>query len=134
MNYAEDKQYTIPAKFTAMNGAAQTFELTAGVNLVADGDAAGTAQANLLRVLEILRSNGAQPIVTKVAGTKVTFTVEQAWCYGKRGANIQVSDRELEDEALDDIEAIFGDAKAVDGTTKLFSAVTLVDTIGALEA
>lgn len=129
MNYAEDKQYTIPAAFTAMNGAAQTFELTAGVTLAGEA-----GQADLLRVLEILRSNGAQPIITKVAGTKVTFTVEQAWCYGRRGANIQVSERDLDDEALDDIEAIFGDAKAVDGATKLFASVTLVDTIGALEA
>ena len=48
MNYAEDKQYTIPAAFTAMNGAAQTFELTASVDLVATGSAAATAQANLL--------------------------------------------------------------------------------------
>lgn len=126
VDYASDKLFTIPAAFTALNGAAQTFTLTAGVTL--EGD---EGQRNLLRVLEILRSNGAQPIITKVAGTKVTFTLEQTWVYGSRG-HMQVSAKSLEDEAIADITAIFGEAKAVDGTTKLFSSVTVDSTIGAL--
>ena len=138
MDYAKDKQYTIPAAFTALNGSAQTFTLTAGVSLVADADASdeekAEAQANLLRVLEVLRSNGAQPIITKVEGSDVTFTVEQSWVYGKRAPEqVQVSARKLEEDAIADIEAIFGDVKAVDGETKLFSAVTVDSTIGALE-
>ena len=132
------KQYTIPAAFTALNGSAQTFTLTAGVALVADADASdeekATAQANLLRVLEVLRSNGAQPIITKVEGTDVTFTLEQSWVYGLRApAQPQVSERKLEEEAIADIEAIFGEIKAVDGETKLFASVTVDSTIGALE-
>lgn len=126
VDYASDKLFTIPAAFTALNGAAQTFTLTAGVTL--EGD---EGQRDLLRVLEILRSNGAQPIITKVAGTKVTFTLEQTWVYGSRG-HMQVSAKSLEDEAIADITAIFGEAKAVDGTTKLFSSVTVDSTIGAL--
>lgn len=138
MDYAKDKQYTIPAAFTALNGSAQTFTLTAGVSLVADEDAKdeekAEAQANLLRVLEVLRSNGAQPVITKVEGSDVTFTVEQSWVYGQRAPKqVQVSARELEKDAIADIEAIFGDVKAVDGKTKLFSAVTVDSTIGALE-
>ena len=138
MDYAKDKQYTIPAAFTALNGSAQTFTLTAGVSLVADADASdeekAEAQANLLRVLEVLRSNGAQPIITKVEGSDVTFTVEQSWVYGKRAPEqVQVSARALEADAIADIEAIFGDVKAVDGETKLFASVTVDSTIGALE-
>ncbi len=146
MDYAKDKQYIIPAAFTALNGSAQTFTLTAGVELVAaepadpknpteeEIEAIKEAQANLLRVLEVLRSNGAQPIITKVEGSDVTFTVEQSWVYGKRApAQVQVSERALEADAIADIEAIFGDVKAVDGETKLFASVKVDSTIGALE-
>ena len=138
MDYAKDKLYTIPSAFTALNGSAQTFTLTAGVTLVADADASdeekATAQANLLRVLEVLRSNGAQPIITKVEANEVTFTLEQSWVYGKRApAQVQVSARKLEAEAIADIEALFAGVKDVDGTADLFSAVTVDSTIGALE-
>jgi len=145
MDYAKDKQYIIPAAFTALNGSAQTFTLTAGVELVVEpeydeageitnAEAVAEAQANLLRVLEVLRSNGAQPIITKVEGTDVTFTVEQSWVYGKRAPEqVQVSARKLEEDAIADIEAIFGEVKAVDGETKLFGSVTVDSTIGALE-
>ena len=126
VDYASDKLFTIPAAFTALNGAAQTYTLTAGVSL--EGE---EGQRDLLRVLEILRSNGAQPIITKVAGSTVTFTLEQTWVYGARG-HMQVSAKSLEDDAIADITAIFGEAKAVDGTTKLFSSVTVDSTIGAL--
>ena len=142
MDYAKDKLYTIPSAFTALNGSAQTFTLTAGVTLVADADASdeekATAQANLLRVLEVLRSNGAQPIITKVEGTDVTFTLEQSWVYGKRApyattAEGQVSARKFEAEAIADIEALFAGVKDVDGEADLFASVKVDSTIGALE-
>lgn len=149
IGYAEDKTFVIPSAFTALNGCAQTFELTAGVDLVVEpvldeGKVTNAAkvkeaQDNLLRVLEILRSNGAQPIITKVEGKKVTFTLEQAHVYGVRG-NMQVSARKggenefasLEEGAKHDIEAIFGKAKAVDRATKLFASVEVISTIGSL--
>lgn len=127
VDYAEDKRFEIPAAFTALNGAAQSFELEAGVTL--EGE---EGQRDLLRVLEILRSNGAQPIITKVEGAKVTFTVEQTWVYGRRAGDVQVSERDLVADAKADVAAIFGEAKAVDGKTKLFKAVEVVATMGAL--
>ena len=125
-NYAEDKRFEIPAAFTALNGAAQTFEVEAGVSL--EGE---EGQADLLRVLEILRSNGAQPIITSVKGAKVTFTLEQTYVYGARG-DMQVSAKKHDEDAVADIKAIFGEAKAVDGETKLFKAAKVLATIGAL--
>ena len=127
MDYAKDKQYTIPAAFTAMNGAFETYVLTAGVSL--EGEA---GKANLLRVLEVLRSNGAQPVITTVEGKTVKFSIEQSWAYGRRGANIQVSARAPKADACADIEAIFGDIKAVDGVTKLFTSVEFVGAMGNL--
>ena len=118
MDYAYDlenklgKTYTIPAKFTALNGTIQYYKLTAGVDLVAEGEGAAEAQANLLRVLEVLRTYGGQPVITKAEGKVVEFTLEQANVYGKDA-----------EAAADKIEEIFGEAKAVDGATKLFSAV-----------
>ena len=127
MDYAKDKLYTITAAFTAMNGAFETYVLTAGVSL--EGE---EGQADLLRVLEVLRSNGAQPVVTTVEGKTVKFSIEQSWAYGKRGGNVQVSARAPKADACADIEAIFGDVKAVDGTTKLFDSVEFVGTMGNL--
>ena len=106
------KTYTIPAKFTALNGTIQYYKLTAGVDLVAEGEGAAAAQANLLRVLEVLRTYGGQPVITKAEGKVVEFTLEQANVYGK----------DVEAAAAK-IEEIFGEAKAVDGATKLFAAV-----------
>lgn len=126
VDYAEDKRFEIPAAFTALNGAAQTFELEAGVSL--EGE---EGQRDLLRVLEVLRSNGAQPIITKVEGAKVTFTVEQTWVYGARG-DMQVSVKKHEADAIADIEKIFGEIKAVDGETKLYKGAKVVATMGAL--
>lgn len=128
-NYAEDKRYTIPTAFTALEGAAETYKLTAGVTLEGDD-----AQADLLRVLEVLRSNGAQPIITKVEGNTVTFTIEQNWAYGRRGGNIQVSARTPKADACADIEDIFGEVKACDGETKLFDSVEFVGVVGNLVA
>ena len=53
MDYAKDKLYTIPAAFTAMNGAFETYVLTAGVSL--EGE---EGQADLLRVLEQYKKAG----------------------------------------------------------------------------
>lgn len=112
MDYGFGKTYTIPAKFTALNGTIQYYKLTAGVDLVAEGDGAAAAQANLLRVLEVLRTYGGQPVITKAEGKVVEFTLEQANVYGKDA-----------EAAAAKIEEIFGDAKAVDGATKLFASV-----------
>lgn len=156
--YAKDKRFEIPSAFTALNGAAQTFEVVAGVALAyepadeseAELIKAEVAKRNLLRVLEVLRSNGAQPIITAVAGDKVTFTVEQSWVYGVRG-DMQVSAREggenefatLEAGAKHDIEKIFGQVKAVEYNAEkkvfqssekvnLFKSADVKLTIGAL--
>lgn len=146
-NYANDKLFTIPSAFTALNGCVQNITLEAGVDLVVEpeyddngemtnADAVKEAQDNLLRVLEILRSNGAQPIITKVEGKTVSFTLEQAHVYGKRdhaiAHKIQVSERSHISDAEEDIKTIFGEAKAVNGTTKLFVKVTVEDAIGSL--
>lgn len=124
MNYANDKLFTIPAAFTALNGCAQTFEVEAAVALdtvAADESEAElikekVAQANLLRVLEVLRSAGAQPIITKVEGAKVTFVVEQAHVYGEAG-DVQVSAKKetgLDVEAKTRIEKLFANVKTVE--------------------
>lgn len=114
--YSKDKQFTLPNAFTALNGCVQTFKLTSGVTL---SDGTETAKQNLLRILEVLRSNGAQPIITQVNGKNLTFTLEQANVYGKRGADIQVSERNLKDDAVADIKALF----TIKGTTDLMPAL-----------
>lgn len=126
MNYTKDKLFTIPAAFTALNGAAQTFKLTAAVAL--EGE---EGQADLLRVLEVLRSAGAQPIITEVAGDVVTFTVEQVHVYGEAG-DVQVSTKDLAGEAKTRIEKLFANVKTVAGDKDLFKSVEVVSTIGAL--
>lgn len=122
MNYTKDKLFTIPAAFTALNGCAQTIELEAAVALdtvAADESEAEllkekVAQANLLRVLEVLRSAGAQPIITKVKDAKVTFVVEQAHVYGEAG-DVQVSSKkDLAGEAKTRIEKLFTNVKTVE--------------------
>lgn len=132
------KKFELPGKFTAMNGAIQYFELTASVAL--DEDTA-VSQANYLRVLEVLRSRGAQPIITHVDGEKLGFTLEQTWVYGKRGA-FQVSDRDLKADAVADIEDAFAgvkalkeeDGKIVDADEALFASVEVKTTIGSLDS
>lgn len=100
------KNFELPGRFTAMNGAIQYFTLKAdGVEFkvapLAD-DATEeekkdhalkeqAARANYLRVLEVLRSQGAQPIITSVAGDTLSFTLEQTWVYGNH-ENKQVSE------------------------------------------
>lgn len=130
MDYGFGKTYTIPAKFTALNGTIQYYKLTAGVDLVyaaadeteAELKKAADAQANLLRVLEVLRTYGGQPVITKAEGKVLEFTLEQANVYGKPG-QMQVSEKDMIADAVERITAIFGEAKAVDGATKLFASV-----------
>ena len=88
------KKFELPGRFTALNGAIQYFKVKTNAKL-ADGSA--VAQANYLRVLEVLRSRGAQPIITSVEDEEgeegkglVRFTIEQPWVYGARGP-MQVS-------------------------------------------
>ena len=145
------KKFDLPGRFTAMNGAIQYFELTASVALDENTKA---SQANYLRVLEVLRSRGAQPIITHVDGKKLGFTLEQTWVYGERGP-MQVSahyeDGEATEEkklagltagAVADIEDAFAgvkalkeeDGKIVDADEALFASVEVKTTIGSLNA
>ena len=144
LTYDKDKLFTIPAAFTALNGAAQTFKLTVGegVSIVTptpadpknpteeELKAIATAQGNVLRILEVLRSAGAQPIITEVADTTVTFTVEQTHVYGEAG-DVQVSSKDLAAEAKTRIEKLFANVQSLEGKT-LYADVEVVSTIGAL--
>lgn len=144
MNYANDKLFTIPAAFTALNGAAQTFKFTVGegVSIVAPAPvdpkepteaelkAIATAQGNVLRILEVLRSAGAQPIITEVADKIVTFTVEQVHVYGEAG-DVQVSSKDLMGEAKTRIAKLFENVQSLEGKT-LYGDVEVVPAIGAL--
>lgn len=143
------KKFDLPGRFTAMNGAIQYFELTASVAL---DEATPVSQANYLRVLEVLRSRGAQPIITYVDGKKLGFTLEQSWVYGERGAK-QVSEHfedgdpkkafaGLEAGAKADIAEAFENVKAleevdgeiVDSADALFESVEVKTTVGSLVA
>lgn len=123
------KNFELPGRFTALNGAIQYFTLTAtGVDFevapLADGATEKekkehalkeqAARANYLRVLEVLRSQGAQPIITSVKGPKVHFTLEQTWVYGNHEIK-QVSEHYaagLKDEAEKKIESLFEKIKS----------------------
>jgi len=144
------KKFGLPDMFTAMNGAIQYFELTTGgVSLTAadpkdpehptieEALAIASAQANYLRVLEVLRSNGAQPVITYVDGEKLGFTLEQTWVYGERGP-MQVSahygekdgdersglaDEEnkyvgLKDGAVEEIKKLFKNVPVLEATSE----------------
>lgn len=106
MTYGFGKTYTIPAKFTALNGTIQYYQLTANVALtsekeitdessVEDKMEVAAAQANFLRVLEVLRTYGGQPVITKAEGQVVEFTLEQSNVFGQAG-DLQVSNREAD--------------------------------------
>ena len=156
------KKFGLPGRFTAMNGAIQYFELTASVSFeapapadpekptVEEAKAIAAAQGNYLRVLEVLRSRGAQPVITYVDGEKLGFTLEQTWVYGKRGP-MQVSEHfeegkpegavaGLEADAVADIKEAFDgimaleevDGELVDSETPLCSDVEVKTTIGSL--
>lgn len=128
MTYGFGKTFTIPAQFTALNGCLQYFTLTANVDLTSDKEITdessvedkmevAVAQANLMRVLEVLRTYGGQPVITKVAGKVVEFTLEQANVYGRQG-QMQVSEKDMVAEAIERIEGLFANVKAVKGEEK----------------
>ena len=124
MTYTHGKTFTIPAAFTALNGCAQTIEITSSKTLAGE-----EGQNDLLTVLEVLRSAGAQPVVTKVEDKKVTLTLEQVHVYGEPG-DVQVSAKakKLDEEVESRITKLF------EGTSLLAesNAVKVVSTIGAL--
>lgn len=132
------KNYDLPGRFTAMNGAIQYYTLKAnGVEFVVAPLAEDAtdeekkehalkvqaARANYLRVLEVLRSQGAQPIITSVADDTLSFTLEQTWVYGDNSKK-QVSEHYapsftqedaytgLKEEAETKIESLFEHIKS----------------------
>ena len=136
------KNFELPAQFIALNGAIQYFELTSLVDLTVAPIAkdatdaekekyaaeVAAAQANYLRILEILRSRGAQPVITHVAEKVLGFTLEQTWVYGEsmkeNAAKEQVSAHDLVAEAEEIIPALFkgiskfkAESETVDGKT-----------------
>ena len=149
------KRFDLPGRFTAMNGAIQYFELTATVALDEDTK---VSQANYLRILEVMRSRGAQPVITSVEGTKLSFTLEQTWVYGKSIAEHstgQVSDHYengkadeeskyngLEAETKAVFDTMFTGVKAlkeedgeiVDSDEALYDSVEIKVTAGSLNA
>ena len=129
MDYGFGKTYTLPNKFTALNGCVQyyTVEFT---NVVVDKTQssldtdAKKAEANLLRVLEVLRTYGGQPIITTVDNKTLKFTLEQANVYGDASKK-QPSAKDLLADAKAQIEALFANLKAVDGSTSLACTATV---------
>lgn len=123
MDYGFGKTYTLPGKFTALNGCVQyyTVEFT---NVVVDeadstldtAEKKAAARANFLRALEVLRTYGGQPIITSVTNKTIKFTLEQANVYGD-ASKVQPSAKDLVNDAQDKIKALFNGLKAVDGAT-----------------
>lgn len=128
MDYTLGKTYTLPNKFTALNGCIQYFKVEFdNVSLTSDKEITdasseddkaevAAAQANLLRALELLRTLGGQPVITNVANKVLEFTLEQANAIGKSGP-IQVSAHDLIEDAKTAITNLFKEVKAVDGAT-----------------
>lgn len=145
MDYGFGKTYRFGPAWTALNGSIQYYTVEAGVALrvepefdektkeIKNLDEIKEAQANLLRFVEILKTYGAQPVIAKVEGKKLQFCLEQPNVFGlsiQDGATGQVSEYTAEERienAKAKIEKVFGEAKAVDGETKLFSKVVSVD-------
>ena len=136
MDYGFGKTYTLPGKFTALNGCVQYYTLVfTNVALTsdkvitdesseADKLEVATAQANLLRALEVLRSYGAQPVITAVEEKTLKFTLEQANVYGD-AAKKQPSAKDLLVDAKAQIEALFAGVMAVDGKTSFACTATV---------
>lgn len=121
MDYGFGKTYTLPNKFTALNGCVQyyTVEFTNVVvdktQSTLDTDAKkAEAEANLLRALEVLRTYGGQPIITAVNNKTIKFTLEQANVYGN-ASKTQPSAKNLLTDAATQIKALFANLKAVNG-------------------
>lgn len=131
MDYGFGKTYTLPNKFTALNGCAQYYTVVftnvtidkTQSSLVTDAKKA-EAEANLLRVLEVLRTYGGQPIITTVNNKTLNFTLEQANVYGDASKK-QPSAKNLLTDAPAQIEALFANLKAVDGSTSLACKATV---------
>lgn len=131
MDYGFGKTYTLPNKFTALNGCAQYYTVVftdviidkTQSSLKTDAKKA-EAEANLLRVLEVLRTYGGQPIITTVDINTLKFTLEQANVYGNASKK-QPSAKKLLTDAKAQIEALFANLKAVDGSTPLTCTATV---------
>ena len=112
MNYGFGKTYKMDSMFTALNGCAFFYELTANVDLVAAEDASdvekAVAEANLLRVLETLR--GAQPVLVSAAGKVLKFTLEQAYTFGDNSIQQVSRHGDYKEEAKEVIAKLFADA------------------------
>ena len=129
MDYGFGKKYDLPAKFTALNGTVQYYTVVFDNVVVdeaqgADDEEKAEIRANFLRALETLRTVGGQPIITSVENKTIKFTLEQANVYGDR-TKTQVSAKDLLADAKADIEALFENLKAVDGTTEFTCTATV---------
>lgn len=131
MDYGFGKTYTLPNKFTALNGCVQYYTVVFTTVVVdktqsaLDTDAKkAEAEANLLRALEVLRTYGGQPIITVVDNKTIKFTLEQANVYGD-ASKTQPSAKNLLTDAKAQIEALFANLKAVDGSTSFACTATV---------
>lgn len=131
MDYGFGKTYTLPNKFTALNGCVQYYTVVF-TNVVVDKTQSALdtdakkakAEANLLRALEVLRTYGGQPIITVVDNKTIKFTLEQANVYGN-ASKTQPSAKNLLTDAKTQIEALFANLKAVDGLTSFACTATV---------
>lgn len=131
MDYGFGKTYTLPNKFTALNGCVQYYTVVF-TNVVVDKTQSALdtdakkaeAEANLLRALEVLRTYGGQPIITVVDNKTIEFTLEQANVYGD-ASKTQPSAKNLLTDAKTQIEALFANLKAVDGSTSFACTATV---------
>ena len=131
MDYGFGKTYTLPNKFTALNGCVQYYTVVF-TNVVVDKTQSALntdakkaeAEANLLRALEVLRTYGGQPIITVVDDKTIKFTLEQANVYGN-ASKTQPSAKNLLTDAKTQIEALFANLKAVDGSTSFACTATV---------
>lgn len=134
MDYGFGKTYTLPNKFTALNGCVQYYTVVF-TNVVVDKTQSALdtdakkaeAEANLLRALEVLRTYGGQPIITVVDNKTIKFTLEQANVYGD-ASKTQPSAKNLLTDAKAQINALFANLKAVDGLTS-FACTTTVEEV-----
>lgn len=131
MDYGFGKTYTLPGKFTALNGCVQYYTIVfTNVTIDKDHSSMNTealkaeAQANLLRALEVLRTYGGQPIITSVDEKTLKFTLEQANVYGD-ASKVQPSAKNNVTDAKAKIEALFANLKAVDGSTSFACTATV---------
>lgn len=131
MDYGFGKTYTLPNKFTALNGCVQYYTVVFTDVVVdktqptLDTDAKkAEAEANLLRALEVLRTYGGQPIITVVNNKTINFTLEQANVYGD-ASKTQPSAKNLSTDAKTQIEALFANLKAVNGSTSFACTATV---------